>query len=95
MELFLEALSQPLGDRSDAGLAAPPPASDGAASLVEDGITVAHAADVALFDPLAASDERSHAAYEAALRMRKELNASHVLRGIPDEPRKEHADPSL
>jgi hypothetical protein len=27
--------------------------------------------------------------------VRKELNAPHVLRGIPDEPRKEHADPSL
>ena len=41
---------------------------------IQDGITVARAADAALFDPLAISDERSRAAYEAALRVRKGLS---------------------
>jgi hypothetical protein len=47
--------------------------SDRAASLLADGITVATAADAALFDPLGASEESSRAAYEAALRVRNAL----------------------
>ena len=59
MELFFEDLSHSVGARSNVGPASPSPTSDGAASLVADGITVARAADAALFDPLASSDERS------------------------------------
>ncbi len=70
MELFFEDLDQRIGDRSDAR----PAASSSTASLVGDGVTVAHAADAALFDPLATSEERSRTAYEAALRVRKDLS---------------------
>ncbi len=73
MDFFFEDLSPQTPDRSDAGPAASSLASDRAASLIADGITVAHAADAALFDPLDTSDERSRAAYRAALRVRKEL----------------------
>ena len=52
MDLFFEDLSPQTPDRSDAGQSAPSQTSDRAASLIEDGITVAHAADAALFDPL-------------------------------------------
>jgi hypothetical protein len=51
------------------------PASDRHSLLIADGIAVAHAADAALFDPLATSGEQSRAAYEAALRVREELKA--------------------
>jgi transglutaminase-like putative cysteine protease len=47
--------------------------SDRAASLLADGMTVAATADAALFNPLGTSEERSRAAYDAALRVRKEL----------------------
>jgi transglutaminase-like putative cysteine protease len=43
------------------------------ASLIEDGLTVAHAADAALFDPIATSSEVSSAAYQAAQRVRNGL----------------------
>jgi transglutaminase-like putative cysteine protease len=42
-------------------------------SLVEDGVMVAEAANAALFDPLGISDERSRAAYQAALRLKRAL----------------------
>jgi hypothetical protein len=64
------------GDWNDAEPGAAPHASDRAASLIADCMTVAFAADAALFDPLATSDERSRAAYEAALRVRRELKAT-------------------
>jgi transglutaminase-like putative cysteine protease len=75
MDLFFEDLGPQTPDRSEASQSAPSQASDRAASLIGDGITVAHAADAALFDPLDTSDERSRAAYEAALRVRKELKS--------------------
>ncbi|HEY5334721.1 MAG TPA: transglutaminaseTgpA domain-containing protein [Mycobacteriales bacterium] len=73
LEIFLVDLSRPVRDRSDARTSDPPIADDGAAQLLEDGITVAHAVDAALFDPLGTSDERSRAAYQAALRVRDGL----------------------
>ena len=73
LEIFVEDLSEPERYRSDARTSDRLIADDGATQLFEDGITVAHAADAALFDPLAASEERSRAAYQAALRVRKEL----------------------
>ncbi len=73
MSLFFEDLSPPGVHASDARSAATSPASDRSASLIEDGITVAHAADVALFAPLAISEEMGRAAYQAALRVRKDL----------------------
>ena len=69
--IFFEDLSPP-----DAGRFEPGPATTSAtrsALLFEDGVTVAHAADAALFDPLGTSDATSRAAYQAALRIRKEL----------------------
>ena len=68
MDLFFEDLSLDSADRSEQ-------ATGTAASLIADGITVAHAADAALFDPLATSEEGSWAAYEAALRVRRELKS--------------------
>ena len=73
LEIFLEDLSRPFQDRSDAGISDLLIADEGPAQLLEDGVTVAHAADAALFDPLATSDERSRAAYQAALRVREGL----------------------
>ncbi len=73
MELFFEDLNLPVADRSDGGPTGQPPASAVGASQVADGIAVARAADAALFDPLATSDEDGRAAYEAALRLRKGL----------------------
>ena len=61
MDLFLEDLSSA-------------PASGRRESMVADGLTVANLADAALFDPFPPSAERSQAAYEAALRVRSELN---------------------
>ena len=77
LELFLQDL-RPSGTRRDDDVqpAAPSPAPARPGSLIEDGLTVAHAADASLFDPLAPSDERSHAAYQAALRVRKRLKDS-------------------
>ncbi len=58
---------------------------DRAASLFADGITVATAADAALFDPLGTSAQRSQAAYEAALRVRQELqHAAAAPPGVTD-----------
>ena len=68
MELFFEDLDL-AAERGAIELGAASPANDRAASLVEDGVTVAHAVDAALFDPIAISDERSRAAYKAALRL--------------------------
>lgn len=48
-------------------------ADDGGASLIADGIMVAESVDAALFDPFGTSEERSRAAYAAALRVRKQL----------------------
>ena len=73
MELFLEDLNPPETDWRDAEPATTWPGSYPTSSLIEDSITVAHAADTALFDPLGASDEKSRAAYQAALRIRKGL----------------------
>jgi hypothetical protein len=73
LEIFIEDLSRPARNRNDARTSDLLIANDGTTQLLEDGITVAHTADAALFDPLAASDERSRAAYQAALRVRKGL----------------------
>ena len=73
LELFLDDLNASGTERSDAEPAATSPASHPTAPLIEDGVTVARAADAALFDPLTTSDERSRAAYQAALRVRKGL----------------------
>ena len=73
MELFVEDLDLPDIGWRDAEPAAMSPASYRTASLIEDSITVAHAADAALFDPLVTSMEKSRAAYQAALRVRKGL----------------------
>jgi hypothetical protein len=45
---------------------------DRGGSLVADGLLVAHTADAALFAPVPPSDERSRAAYEAAMRIRRD-----------------------
>jgi transglutaminase-like putative cysteine protease len=73
MELFFEEFGQPGADPGDARPTARSPAGVGAASLVADGVRVARSADAALFDPLAASDQRTKEAYQAALRVRKGL----------------------
>jgi hypothetical protein len=76
LELFFEDLRPPGTRRDNAGPTPPSAATTRTGSLIEDGVTVAHAADASLFDPFATSDERSHAAYEAALRVRKRLKGS-------------------
>jgi hypothetical protein len=48
-------------------------AAEDAPALIADGITVARNADAARFDPLGTSEGRSHAAYQAALRVREDL----------------------
>jgi hypothetical protein len=83
MELLFEDLRPPGAERVEAGAAAASSARERAGSLIQDGITVARAADAALFDPLAVSDEKSHAAYEAALRVRKGLP---TLQPTPRKP---------
>lgn len=80
LELFFEDM-RPTGTPANHGEpAGPSPAPAGAGSLIEDGVTVAHAADASLFDPLGPSDERSHAAYEAAVRLRKRLKGTTSFR---------------
>jgi hypothetical protein len=74
MERVFEDLSPPGTGRVDTEPAATSLARECPASLIQDGVTVAHAADAALFDPLATSAERSRAAYQAALRVRKGLS---------------------
>jgi transglutaminase-like putative cysteine protease len=76
LELFFEDLRPPGIRRDDAGPTTPSAATGRTGSLIEDGVTVARTADASLFDPFATSDERSHAAYEAALRVRKRLKGS-------------------
>jgi hypothetical protein len=76
LELFFEDLRPPGTRRDDAEPAAPSPTPARTGSLIEDGVIVSHAADASLFDPLATSDEGSHAAYQAALRVRKRLKDS-------------------
>jgi transglutaminase-like putative cysteine protease len=73
MERVFEDLGPPGAGRVDMEPSATAAAKERSASLIQDGVTVAHAADAALFDPLATSDERSRTAYEAALRVRKGL----------------------
>jgi transglutaminase-like putative cysteine protease len=72
MELYFEnltSLSVALAETESARS----PTVDRTASLIHDGVTVAHAADAALFDPFAISDEEGSAAYQAALRVRTGL----------------------
>lgn len=69
MDLFFEDLTLDNADRSEQATAT-------ATSVIADGITVAHTADAALFDPFGTSEERSCAAYEAALRVRRELKSA-------------------
>ena len=69
-----EDLSPPGAGRFDTEPATTSAARERSASLIQDGVTVAHAADAALFDPLGTSDATSRAAYEAALRIRKDLS---------------------
>ena len=68
MELLFEDLKRIGGETDDA---------DGdatkTASLIADGLTVARAADAALYDPIATSNEVSNAAYRAALRLSESL----------------------
>jgi hypothetical protein len=73
MERVFEDLGPPGAGRVDMEPSATAAAKERSASLIQDGVTVAHAADAALFDPLATPDERSRTAYEAALRVRKGL----------------------
>jgi hypothetical protein len=73
MELFFEDLHMPGTDRRDEELAATSPAKSPTASLIEDSVAVARAADAALFDPLATTEEGGRAAYQAALRVRRDL----------------------
>ncbi len=73
MELFFEDLHLPGTDRRDDEPAAASPAMSPTASLIEDSVAVARAADAALFDPLAPSEEGGRAAYQAALRVRRGL----------------------
>lgn len=73
MELFFEDLRPPGAVLEVTKWAAPSLASDRTRSLIEDGVTVAHATDVALFDSVATSREQSSAAYQAALRVRQGL----------------------
>ena len=72
--VFFEDLSPPDAGRFDTEPATTSAARERSASLIQDGVTVAHAADAALFDPLGTSDVTSRAAYEAALRIRKDLS---------------------
>jgi hypothetical protein len=73
MEVLFEDL-RPLGAAlADTEASGPLGAVDRKVSLIEDGLTVAHVANAALFDPFATSDEESGAAYQAALRVRKGL----------------------
>jgi transglutaminase-like putative cysteine protease len=73
MEVLFEDL-RPLGAAlADTEASGPLGAVDRKVSLIEDGLTVAHVANAALFDPFATSDEESSAAYQAALRVRKGL----------------------
>jgi transglutaminase-like putative cysteine protease len=71
MDLFFEDFTTPGEVRGNME-----PATDRTEPLIEDGITVAHAVDAVLYDPVATSQERSCAAYEAALRLRKGLQNS-------------------
>jgi transglutaminase-like putative cysteine protease len=73
MELFFEDLMSPDAAAAHAELARTSPTGDRTASLIDDGVTVAHAADAALFDPTATSSDQSRAAYQAALRLRRGL----------------------
>jgi transglutaminase-like putative cysteine protease len=75
MERVFEDLSPPDAGRLDTEAATASSARKRSATLSQDGVTVAHAADAALFDPLDTTDERSRAAYEAALRVRKGLSS--------------------
>jgi transglutaminase-like putative cysteine protease len=81
LELYFEDLRPPGTRRDDAEPDAPSPAPGRTGSLIEDGVTVARAADASLFDPLANSDERGHVAYQAALRVRKSLKGGPAHRG--------------
>jgi transglutaminase-like putative cysteine protease len=76
MDRFFEDLRTESPDRSGTDPAALSQVGGRAASVIADGMTVAHTADAALFDPLDVSDESSRAAYQAALRVRKELKSS-------------------
>jgi hypothetical protein len=73
MELFFEDLNPPGTHRGGVESAAMSSPSDPTASLIADSVMVAYAADAALFDPLGTSEERSRAAYQAALRVRRGL----------------------
>ncbi len=73
LDLFFEDLSADASDPSDTGSAEPSLVSQTPASWIADGITVARAADAALFDPLPPSEETSRASYQAALRVRRDL----------------------
>jgi transglutaminase-like putative cysteine protease len=73
MEPFFEDLETLSAVVAVTESAAPSPTGDPTLSLIEDGVTVAHAVDAALFDPIATSEEQSSAAYQAALRLRKSL----------------------
>jgi hypothetical protein len=54
-------------------------------SLIADGVTVAQAADAALFDPLPADETGSRAAYDAAMRLRRDLKDEDVCRALFSE----------
>ncbi len=81
LDLFFEDLRPDPADPASAG------AGDGGASLIADGIMVAESVDAALFDPFGTSEERSRAAYQAALRVRKQLKDAAASRvGAADRP---------
>ena len=93
MELFFEDLNPPGTDWRDAGPAGTSPGSYPTSSLLQDSITVAHAADAALFDPLATTDEKSRAAYRAALRVRKGLPTLQLTPRDREEQTESHGPP--
>ena len=91
--LFFEDLNPPGTHRGGAESDAPSPANDPSASLIEDSVTVGRAADAALFDPIVISDERSRAAYQAALRVRKGLRRLQSTPRNEDDHKGRHGAP--
>jgi transglutaminase-like putative cysteine protease len=86
MEGVFENMSQPGAGRVDTEPAARAAAREHSASLIRDGMTVAHESDAALFDPIGTSDARSQAAYAAALRVRKGLSGLRLESRHESEP---------
>jgi hypothetical protein len=78
LSLFIESLSAP----PHGGGSAPSAVREQCDSLIADGVTVAQAADAALFDPVPTDETGSRAAYDAAIRVRQGLRDEEVRRGL-------------